>query len=107
MDECYDTQTMEVYKTKTKKIPGSDYREVNQRASLMYNQIRRKTKRRPYVRSVYFNKSKIFLELFWQHLWQKENFRDKVRRLKYFPCAIELIEKTTCKPTTKRQKKYG
>lgn len=38
--------------------------------------------------------------LFWQHLHEK-NLRDKARRVAYFPCALELIQKTRCEPTSK------
>lgn len=93
---------MKIYSCKKSKIPGSDYKEVNSQAFLLYQKIRKKTKRRPYIRSAYFDKSKIFLELFWQHLWGKQNFRDKIRRLRYFPCALELIENSKMKPLSKK-----
>ena len=92
---------MKIYKAKTKQIPGSDFREVNRKIHDLYAKIKRKSKRRPYVRSAYFKKEKIFLELFWKHLYEKENFRDKIRRMKYFGCAIELIEKSRFKPISK------
>jgi len=41
---------MKVYKTRISKLSGSDYKEVNKKAFGLYNEIRRKTKRRPYVR---------------------------------------------------------
>jgi hypothetical protein len=93
---------MKVYKTSISKLSGSDYREVNKRAFGLYAEIRKKTKRRPYVRSAYFNKSKIFVELFWLRIWQNQNFRDKIRRIKYFPCAIELIRKSKLNPSSKQ-----
>ena len=37
----------------------------------MLNKIKKQTKRRPYVRSTYFNKQKIFFDFFWKHLFQK------------------------------------
>lgn len=92
---------MKVYKTKTKKLSGSDYKEVSREALKLFQQIKRKTKRRPYVRSAYFNKSKIFIELFWRRIWENQNFRDKIRRVKYFPCAIELIENCKFDPISK------
>lgn len=52
------------------------------------------------MRSAYFDKQKVFLGLFWQHLHEK-NLRDKARRVAYFSCAIELIQKTRHDPTTK------
>ncbi|MBI3627020.1 hypothetical protein HY224_03170 [Candidatus Uhrbacteria bacterium] len=89
------------YKTKCEKVSGTDYKEVRRKISRFYNVVKRKTRRRPYVRSAYFNGEKIFLESFWQHLYAKENFRDKVRRMKYFPCALELIEKSRLEPDSK------
>jgi hypothetical protein len=93
---------MKVYKIKGLRISGTDYKEVNKKARAMYGTIKSKSKRNPYIRSVYFNKEKVFLDLFWQHLWEKANFRDKIRRLKLFPCAIELIQKSSYRPISKR-----
>lgn len=92
---------MRAYKTKTKKLPGTRYADVYKNAFGLYLQIKRKTKRRPYVRSAYFRKEKIFLELFWRHLHEKLNLRDKTRRVKYFPCAIELISNSRFEPVSK------
>lgn len=92
---------MKFYQTKTKKLSGSDYREVHGQALDFYKKIKKKTKRRPYIRSAYFNKDKVFLETFWHHLYEKENFRDKIRRIKYFSCAVELIQKSRLEPTSK------
>lgn len=92
---------MGFYQTKTKRLSGTDYHEVHSQAFNLYKEIKRKTKRRPYVRSAYFNKSKIFLETYWHHLYEKENFKDKVRRMKYFPGAIELIQKSKVEPSSK------
>lgn len=92
---------MKSYQTKAKKFTGSDFREVHKKAFGLYKQIKKKSKRRPYIRSVYFKKDKIFLELFWQHLFDKPNWRDRMRRLKYFPCAIELIRHSHFEPESK------
>lgn len=90
-----------VYKTSKNKITGSDFHEVHEKAYGLYLQIKRKTKRRTYIRSKYFNKSKIFLDLFWHHLFRKENWRDRVRRMKFFPCAIDLIKNSNFQPISK------
>lgn len=81
---------MKLYKTKVGKLTGKDYPDLYKKAFNIYKQIKQRTKRKPYIRSVYFRKDKIFLELFWQHLHQK-NWRDRKRRIRYYPCAIELI----------------
>ena len=92
---------MKAYRTKAIKLTGTNFHEVNQKASGLYKQIKKKTKRRPYIRSAYFNKSKIFLKSFWNHLFEKKNWRDRARRLKYFPCAIELIRHSKYEPISK------
>ena len=92
---------MELYQTKSNKLPGTNFSEVCKVAYDLYRDIKRKTKRRAYVRSAYFNKEKIFLELFWSHLHEKLNHRDKLRRVKYFPCALELIRHSICIPESK------
>ncbi|MBI2427002.1 MAG: hypothetical protein HYV34_04090 [Candidatus Kerfeldbacteria bacterium] len=91
----------QVYYTRTKPFPGTRYADVYRPALAFYSQIKRKSKRRPYVRSAYFQKQKVFLELFWQHVRMKRNLRDKTRRVKYFSCAIELLEHSRFDPITK------
>lgn len=93
---------MKAYQVKADKFSGTNYSEVLARAKFFYDRIKKKTKRRPYIRSSYFNKDKIFTELFWQHLWQKHNWRDKARRLKYLACAVELIENSKQEPESKQ-----
>jgi hypothetical protein len=92
---------MKAYKTKTNKLSGTSHKEINKKAQVVYNEIKRKTKRRPYVRSVYFKKSKIFVGLFWSHLYDKVNRGDRDRRIKLFPCAIDLIQNTKIDPESR------
>lgn len=80
-----------LYQTKVKKLSGTSYSEVKKEALFLFNEIKRKTKRRPYIRSAYFNKQKIFFDYFWKHLFQK-NPKERMRRLKYFRVAIHLIK---------------
>ncbi len=87
------------YSTKMKKLPGSNYAEVKKEALILFNQIKKKTKRRPYIRSVYFNKQKVFFDYFWMHLFQKGPV-ERVRRLRYFGAALEVIEKSRNHPTS-------
>ncbi|MDO8430482.1 MAG: hypothetical protein Q7S72_00620, partial [Candidatus Taylorbacteria bacterium] len=70
------------YETKIKKLSGTSYDEVYPQAISIYKKLASKTKRRPYLRSKYFNKEKIFLDYFWTHIILK-NRRDRTRRLKY------------------------
>lgn len=78
------------YQTKAKKLSGTSYKEVHKKAQIAFSEIKRRTKRKPYVRSAYFHKQKIFFDFFWVHLRQKP-IPEKIRRLKYFRTAIELI----------------
>ncbi len=92
---------MDIYQTKAEIISGTDIKEVQRKAEQLYENITKRTRRRPYLRSRYFQKQKIFLGLFWSHLYQKLNHRDKLRRLKFFSCAMELILNSNHEPTAK------
>ena len=92
---------MQVYKSKINRLTGSSLHEVRQKAFGLYQQVTKKTKRRTYIRSTYFNKDKVFLETFWAHLFQKANWKDRVRRMKYFPAALDLLKNTRFEPTSK------
>ncbi len=92
---------MKVYKSKSHKYTGSNFREVYQKAFGLFTEIKKKTKRRSYIRSSYFNHDKVFLDLFWSHLFTKENWRDRVRRMKFFACAVELVQKSHFEPKSK------
>lgn len=62
---------MRVYKTKVKPFAGTSYHEIKKKAFGLFNEIKKKTKRKPYIRSAYFGKQKVFFELFWEHLFKK------------------------------------
>lgn len=85
------------YQTKIRKLPGTEYKEVHTRILSIFKQIKSKTKRRPYIRSAYFKNQKIFFDYFWQHLWQK-SWKERTKRLKYFPCVIDLIQNSRQEP---------
>jgi hypothetical protein len=89
------------YKTKSKKLAGSNYVEVHRKAFNFYTQIVKRSKRRTYMRSAYFKKDKIFLSLFWHHLQDKFNQKDRLWRLKFYPCALELIRNSKVDPESK------
>lgn len=92
---------MSDYTTKIAAYSGTRYSEVYPLARRLYNRIKAQTKRQPYVRSLYFKHEKIFLELFWVHLNQK-NRSQRVKRLKLYAVAIELLRNTRHIPTTKQ-----
>ncbi len=88
---------MEAYRTKAKKLHGHTYKDISSQANELYKREKSRTKRKPYIRSAYFKKDKIFLELFWQHLWQK-NWRDRKRRVQFFACALDLLRHSHIDP---------
>lgn len=91
---------MNFYITNQDKISGTNYAEVKKQVSLEFKIIKKRTRRNPYIRSRYFNKQKIFLNYYWDHLMQK-NLKDRTRRLKFFNCAVDLIINSPLPPTSK------
>lgn len=89
---------MTAYQTKVLKFAGTSYAEVSKKAHKLLGEIEKRTKRQPYIRSSYFKKEKVFLNYFWPHLKEKRR-REQMYRLKYLPCAIELIESSRQKPS--------
>ena len=87
------------FQTKFFPLPGTSYKEVYKTAVEIYSGIEKRTKRKPYLRSAYFHKQKIFFDYFWTHLLQKP-FSERVRRLKFFSAAVELIRESRNHPLT-------
>lgn len=88
-----------IYRCTTKPLVGHRYTEIMSQARRIFRRIQKQTKRRPYIRSAYFMKDKIFFDYFWMHLNEKQ-WPDRMRRLKYFPCALELLRSSTIAPIT-------
>jgi hypothetical protein len=89
-----------IYKVKSAKITGSTYLDVERKVRKSYQAIARRTKRTPYIRSAYWRKDKIFLNLFWTYLNQKHRSERK-QRLKYFDCGIELLRHSVIESETR------
>ncbi len=89
-----------VYKTKKQKIAGTSFNEINRTAKAIFNQVKARTKRTPYIRAKYFRSEKVFLNLFWSHLYYKRE-KDKIRRLRFFDCALDLIRNSQYSPETR------
>ncbi len=103
-----DLSRVEFYETKTLSLKGNRYSVVIKQAFYLINQIERKTKRTPYIKSSYFGRQKVFINLFAQHIFDKKP-RERMKRLKLVPCAIELIKESTKEPIIKqtiREKLY-
>ncbi|MFA7319409.1 MAG: hypothetical protein WC022_02320 [Parcubacteria group bacterium] len=88
------------YQAKAKKISGTSRTEVYRGALTIFSEIKKATKRRPYIRSAYFKKEKIFFDYFWDHLRQKP-YKDRLERLKYFGAAVDLVKNSKNKPLVK------
>jgi hypothetical protein len=90
------------YQTKSKKIPGTGYGEVMRNAFTVFDEIKKKSKRRPYIKSAYFKKEKVFFDYFREHLFQKLP-KERMRRLKYFRAACELVRDSRTGPIEKTE----
>jgi len=97
---------MHVYNSRAKRNSGRTYNEVERAARREYRKLAAKSKRTPYIRSAYFNKQKIFIDLFWQHLNQKRR-HDRRRRLLFYECALELIQNSHLAPDAKPSAKIS
>jgi hypothetical protein len=92
---------MKTYISKYDKLPGTSRDELIAKARKLYNNFAKSTKRNPYVRSAYFRKEKVFLKLFWEHLFQK-SAGERTRRIKYYQAALDLLQHTMCEPDIHR-----
>lgn len=94
---------MQIFQTNESLITGSTYGDVKNRAFLIYFDIKSKSKRKPYVRSAYFNREKVFLNIYWDHIFQKSP-KERYERLKYFKASIYLINNSRNDPEIKQNK---
>lgn len=98
-----ENKTADFFTVKTSPLFSTNYSKIKKQALLIIKDIESRTKRRPYIRSRYFHNQKVFTNLFLSHLFKK-NYADRKRRLKFLPCAIELIEKSTIQPDIRRER---
>ena len=88
------------YQTKSHLLAGTSSEELNKQVRYIYRKILAKSKRKPYVRSAYFKKDKIFFDYFWIHL-NKKGRKLKTKRLRYFSAAVDLIQNCRNHPISK------
>ena len=91
---------MQVFSSKYSRERGTSFEELARKARRTFDLETKKSKRTPYVRSAYFNKDKVFLNLFWTHLNQKSP-KERVSRLRFVDCAFDLIRNSRSAPTSK------
>jgi len=89
------------YQTKQPKLTGTSLSEVSSYAHRIFRDIESKTRRKPYIRSAYFKKEKVFLHFFWSHIQQKGP-RDRFRRLKFTAAALDVIQYSKNAPSSKQ-----
>jgi hypothetical protein len=92
---------LKIYITKTKRFAGTNQTAMYRHAHNIYKIIVSKSKRKPYIRSAYFNNEKVFLDYFWGHIHTK-NWNDRARRLAFYECALELIRYAKTQPTIEK-----
>lgn len=87
---------MKVYQTKTKKLAGTDYGTVYPKAHKIFKQLKKKTRRRPYIRSTYFKNDKIFplslptgIEKDLPQVWYINHGRRPFSIMKYMPTCTK------------------
>ena len=85
------------YQTRLLKLSGTNLKELEKRAKDVFKEIKIRTKRKPYIRSAYFSKQKVFFDYFWQHLNQKRR-RERRVRLQLVAVAIEVIKNSRNAP---------
>ncbi|MFH1354254.1 MAG: hypothetical protein ABIH36_03105 [bacterium] len=95
-----------LYHTDARPFRGSSWNEIAPQARHLLRSVTRRTRRRSYIRSAYFRKDKIFLSFFWRHLSQKP-YPEQLRRMRYLPCAIELIQRSRQHPTSKQNPNHA
>ena len=92
-------QVIKIYHCKTAPLSGHRFADIIPQSRRIFRTLQKQTKRRPYVRSSYFHKDKIFFDFFWEHMKNK-SIIDRTRRLKYLPCALELLRNSRHDPIT-------
>lgn len=93
------TSAGKIFRCTSLPLSGHRYGDIMPQARRLFREIQKKTKRRPYIRSAYFRKDKIFFDYFWVHMNQKSAI-DRARRLRYLPCALELMKESRNAPKT-------
>ena len=100
-----DKIEIRLYQCATRPLAGHRFIAIIPEVRRIFRTIQKRTKRKPYVRSAYFGKNKIFFDFFWQHMQEKLP-SDRARRLIYFPCAIELLRNSRYDPETFIDSRY-
>ena len=99
MSKKRSTSDLVAYKCTTNPIRGTQLKVILPQARDIFRNLEKKTKRKPHIRSCYFNKDKIFFDYFWSDL-KKKIPSERARRLKLLPCALEVLRHSRHEPLT-------
>jgi hypothetical protein len=91
---------LQVFSSKYPRTKGTSIEELAKKARRLFDAESKKSKRTPYIRSAYFNREKVFINLFWPHLSQKPR-GERIRRLRFVACAFDLIRNSSFAPMSK------
>ena len=97
MNTKRSTADLVPYRCSTNPLYSTQLAIILPQARNMFRTLEKKTKRKPHVRSQYFNKDKIFFDYFWSDL-QKKIPSERARRLKLLPCALEVLRHSRQEP---------
>ena len=90
---------MKFYQSKYPLLPGSSLDEVLPLARSSYKRICAKTRRIPYINTKCksFKTAKVFLDVFWTHIFQKSP-KERTARLKLYQCALDTLRNSRIEP---------
>jgi hypothetical protein len=89
------------YQSRFARITGTNYTEVREKAWVLYRDIDVQTgNRNTYIRSAYFDKQKVFLKTFWNHIYDKF-VSERKKRMPFYAAAVDLIKNTHIEPETR------
>ncbi|MDR1184391.1 MAG: hypothetical protein LBK67_06295 [Coriobacteriales bacterium] len=91
---------LQVFNSKHQRTKGTSIEELARKARRLFNAESKKSKRTPYIRSAYFDREKVFINLFWPHLSQKPR-GERIKRLRFIACAFDLIHNSRFAPTSR------
>ena len=87
------------FQSKYPKLYSTVYLRVYNQTKTYYESLIKNPRRKPHIKSKYFD-GKVFLDEFWTQIL-KRNLADRHRRLTFYYCAIDLIQHSKYTPQIK------
>jgi hypothetical protein len=85
------------YKSKYGQLSGSNLKEIRKKAHRIEDEWVVRSHRQTFIKSAYSNR-RVFTDEFWNHLVNKSFRTDKIRRLRLYKCALDLIANSHFEP---------